>query len=83
MISIYKIIYLDECERPRDVFEHIELVEAENLVPYVKGMIRDGRICEESLDEYYKTHSCIQTNENAEEILRLDGYTFDTEVFLD
>lgn len=82
MIAVYKIIYLDECDRPRDVFEHIELVEAENLVPYIKGMIRDGRISEESLDEYYREFSCIQTNINAEKLLELDGYTFE-EVFLD
>ena len=82
MIAVYKIIYLDECDRPRDVFEHIELVEASHLVPYVKGMIRDGRICEESLDEYYRKYSCIQTNGNAEELLELDGYTV-KELFLD
>ena len=82
MIAVYKIIYLDECDRPRDVFEHIELVEASHLVPYVKKMVDDGRICEESLDEYYRKYSCIQTNSNAEELLELDGYTFE-ELFLD
>ena len=82
MIEAYKIIYLDGCDRPYEVFENIEIVRDKSMVDFVKGMIRDGRICEESLEEYYRKYSCIQTEENAIELLRLDGYDVE-KVFLD
>lgn len=82
MIEAYKIIFLDGSERPYEVFEQIDFVKANRLVDFVRGMIRDGRICEESLEEYYDKYSCIQTEQNAEELLKMDGYTVE-KVLLD
>lgn len=74
-MKIFKLIYMDEIENNRDFWNHIELIEPKHLARYVEEMIQDGRICEENVDIFMEKHpQGVQTQEDAVELLTLDGY---------
>jgi len=75
-MKVYKIIYLDGEIGPFDVFDLIDLVPKEKLVVFVQDMIENGRICDESIEIFKEKHPLgVQTEQDAIELLVLDGYT--------
>lgn len=75
-MKVYKILFIDECDRPWEAFEHTEVVKATELANYVDTMNREGRICEETYDIFKEKHpDGIMTEADALELLEMDGYS--------
>ena len=74
-MKIFKLIYMDEIENNRDFWNHIELIEPTHLPKYVEKMIQEGRICEDNVEIFKEKHPFgVQTQSDAIELLKLDGY---------
>ena len=68
---VYKVWYEQEFEHPDD----IELVNVGSLVPFVKNMIIDDRITDDTLDAFYKDFGGMPDIEpDAIQLLEMNGY---------
>ena len=77
-MNAYKIIYWDECETTQDMWKYIEIVEFGHLVKYVEWLLREERIYKENYDIFMEKHPYgVQTEQDAIELLRTDGYAVD------
>lgn len=71
MTKVYKITYYDEYEHPDD----IEVVKEGCLSDYANMCWQEGRISQETIDEYLKKHETKPNNDkDAIELLESDGY---------
>ena len=75
-MKVYKVIYLDECETPREVFEHTELVQAKELINYVNILHDLGRIYDDTYNIFLEKHpQGVLTEQDAIELLEMDGFS--------
>lgn len=75
-MKVFKICFLDGCDRPYEVFDYIEIVLPSKLVRFVKDMIGNERICEQSVLDFNEKHGHgIRSIKDAIELLESDGYT--------
>ena len=78
-MKVFKICFIDGSERPSEVFDFIDLVLPSKLLGFVKNMIDEGRICEESVADFRERNKHgIRSLQDACELLVSDGYTIAT-----
>ena len=75
-MKIYKICYLDGCERPYEAFDETDIVADTGLVQFVNHLVNEGRVCEETVSEWQDSHcgNLPATEDEAVEFLESDGY---------
>jgi len=77
-MNAYKIIYWDECETTQDMWKYIEIVQFGHLVKFVEWLDREERIAKESYEIFKEKHpDGVQTEQDAIELLRTDGWAVD------
>ncbi|MBQ0113323.1 MAG: hypothetical protein KBT03_09360 [Bacteroidales bacterium] len=71
MTKVYKITYYDEFEHPDD----IDIVKEGCLSYYANVCWQEGRISDDTIEDYLKKHETKPNNDkDASELLELDGY---------
>ena len=73
-MKVYKICYIEDSDAV-EVFDLIDIVRERNLPLFVRKMVDEGQICEETVKDFMKKHKRLpQTRAEAVELLKDDGY---------
>ena len=77
-MKVYKILYIDECESKYETFNHTEIVREKGLPEFVNMLWQEGRLSEDSIEEFLKKYGHnVQNKEQALELLEKDGYAYE------